>query len=110
MHYDKPAKTRAYILFNLAGPEAIERERSFVYKAEVRAPGKNGAILTPAESREDPECLKRKFRGICNPQQNKTMERHRFCSRNQKQGETIEAFISDLRIKAKSCQFGELTD
>ncbi|MCJ8745937.1 hypothetical protein PDJAM_G00136070 [Pangasius djambal] len=38
-HHDKPAKTRAYILLNLAGPDAIERERSFVYAAEVRAPG-----------------------------------------------------------------------
>ncbi|KAL1279192.1 hypothetical protein QQF64_025865 [Cirrhinus molitorella] len=109
-HHDKSAKTRAYILLNLAGPEAIERERSFVYAAEVRAPGENGAILTPAETREDPECLKRKFREICNPQQNKTMERHKFHSRNQKQGETIESFISDLRIKAKACHFGELTD
>lgn len=107
-HHDKPAKTRAYILLNLAGPEAIERERSFVYAAAV--PGENGQILSPAESREDPECLKRKFREVCNPQQNKTMERHKFHSRNQKQGENVDAFISDLRIKAKSCRFGELTD
>lgn len=28
----------------------------------------------------------------------------------QKQGETIESFISDLRIKAKACQFCDLTD
>uniref|UniRef100_A0AAV2JXI6 Uncharacterized protein n=1 Tax=Knipowitschia caucasica TaxID=637954 RepID=A0AAV2JXI6_KNICA len=34
-HSDKSARTRAYILLNLAGPEAIERERSFVYAAEV---------------------------------------------------------------------------
>uniref|UniRef100_A0AAV2KNT6 Integrase catalytic domain-containing protein n=1 Tax=Knipowitschia caucasica TaxID=637954 RepID=A0AAV2KNT6_KNICA len=33
-HSDKSARTRAYILLNLAGPEAIERERSFVYAAE----------------------------------------------------------------------------
>ncbi len=109
-HHDKPAKTRAYILLNLAGPEAIERERSFVYAEEVRAPDENGAILTPAETREDPECLKRKFREICDLQQNKTLERHKFHSINQKQGETIESFISDLRIKAKACHFRELTD
>lgn len=30
-HSDKNAKTKAYILLNLAGPEAIERERSFTY-------------------------------------------------------------------------------
>lgn len=107
-HYDKPARTRAYILLNIAGAEAIERERSFVYAAEVL--DADGQVTTPAESREDPECLKRKFREICTPQSNRTMERHKFHSRNQKQGETIESFISDLRIKAKTCQFGELTD
>ena len=75
-HYDKPARTRAYILLNIAGPEAIERERSFVYTAEVR--GEDDAIITPGESREDPECLKAKFREICNPQLNRTLERHKF--------------------------------
>ncbi len=45
-YHDKPAKARAYILLNLTRPEAIERERSFVYAAEVRALGENGAVLT----------------------------------------------------------------
>ena len=58
-HSDKNAKTMAYI--NLAETEATERERSFVYAAEVRAPGDDGAIVVPAEFREDPECLKRKL-------------------------------------------------
>ncbi|RXN22812.1 splicing factor 3A subunit 3 [Labeo rohita] len=31
---DKPRRTQAFILLNLAGPEAIERERSFVYAQE----------------------------------------------------------------------------
>lgn len=78
-HYDKPAKTRAYILLNIAGPEAIEREHS-VYAAEVRAPGVDGApgvVITPAESREDPECLMAKFREICNPQHNSTLDSHK---------------------------------
>lgn len=109
-HSDKPAKTRAYILLNIAGPDAIERERSFVYAPAVRAAGADGEILTAAESREDPECLKAKFREICNPQHNRTMERYRFHTRNQKPGETLESFISDLKIKAKCCHFGDLTD
>ena len=54
-HGDKPARTRAYILLNLAGPEAIERERSFTYAPAVLG-GDN--VVVPAESREDPECLK----------------------------------------------------
>ncbi|KAK7907206.1 hypothetical protein WMY93_015818 [Mugilogobius chulae] len=109
-HSDKPARTRAYILLNLAGPEAIERERSFVYAAEVREPGDGGRVLIPAESKEDPDCLKKKFRDMCNPQTNITMERHKFNTRNQKAGETIESYVSDLRIKAKSCSFGELCE
>ncbi|CAL9695031.1 unnamed protein product [Knipowitschia caucasica] len=109
-HSDKSARTRAYILLNLAGPEAIERERSFVYAAEVREPGDDGRVLAPAESKEDPECLKRKFREMCNPQTNITMERHKFNTRNQKAGETVESYVSDLRIKAKSCNFGELRE
>lgn len=107
-HYDKPARTRAYILLNIAGPEAIERERSFVYAAEVRGPGEDAPIITHAESKEDPECLKRKFREMCNPQTNVTMERHKFNTRNQKIGESIESYVSALRIKAKSCTFGNL--
>ncbi len=60
--------------------------------------------------REDPECLKRKFREVCNPETNVTMERHSFNTRNQKPGETIEAYVSTLRNKAKTCIFGALTD
>lgn len=107
-HYDKPARTRAYILLNIAGPEAIERERSFVYAAEVRGPGVDAPIITHAESKEDPECLKRKYREMCNPQTNVTMERHKFNTRNQNVSEPIESYVSALRIKAKSCKFGNL--
>lgn len=66
-HYDKPAHIRAYILLNLAALEAIEREISFVYTPEVKGPDVDsapGPIVTRAESKEDPECLKRKFQDI----------------------------------------------
>lgn len=36
------------------------------------------------------------------------MERHKFNTRNQRAGETIDSYISDLKIKAKSCNFGDL--
>ena len=57
----------------------------------------DGVEITPAESREDPECLKIKFRELCNPQTNVTMKRHMFFTRNQRQGETVESYVSDLR-------------
>ncbi|XP_078794931.1 dual specificity calcium/calmodulin-dependent 3',5'-cyclic nucleotide phosphodiesterase 1A isoform X2 [Oryzias latipes] len=96
-HADKPDKTKAYILRNIPGPDAIERERSSMYAAELR--NEAGAVVIPAESREDPECLMRKFREICNPQNNRTMERHRFHSRNQKQ----------VANEDENCNLGQLT-
>lgn len=107
-HSDKPARTRAYILLNLAGPEAIERERTFTYAPAVL--GDDDAVIRPAESREDPVCLKRKFKEICNPETNVIMERHNFNTRNQKPGETVEAYVSTLRNQAKNCNFGALED
>ncbi len=68
-HSEKPDKTIAYILLNLAGPEAIERECSFTYAPAILAADLED-VITPAESREDPECLKRKFREVCNPETN----------------------------------------
>ncbi len=67
-------------------------------------------VFSLLQWREDPECLKRKFREVCNPETNVTMERHSFNTRNQKPGETIEAYVSTLRNKAKTCNFGALTD
>ena len=105
-HSDKPAHTRAYILLNLAGPEAIERERSFTYAPAVL--GEDGDVVVAEESREDHECLKRKFKEICNPETNVIMERYNFNTRHQKPGETIEAYVSTLRNQAKNCNFGAL--
>ena len=94
-HSSKSKKVQAYILLNLAGSEAIERERSFSYEE--------------GENREDPECLKAKFAQICSPQTNITMERHKF--NTAVQGEhSFRKFLADLRIKASTCRFGELKD
>ena len=70
--------------------------------------GEDDDVVVPAESREDPECLKRKFKEICNPESNVIMERHNFNTRHQKPGETIEAYVSTLRNQAKNCYFGAL--
>ena len=95
-HSSKSKKVQAYILLDLAGSEAIERERSFSYESE-------------GENREDPECLKAKFAEICSPQTNITMERHKFNTAVQGQ-HSFQEFLADLRIKASTCRFGELKD
>ena len=102
---DKDSKVKAYTLLNLAGPEAIKRHRNFEYKPEIK---QGGEVFQTAESKDDVEVLLRKFRDLCNPQTNVSMERHIFFTRDQKIGETVDAYITDLKQKAKSCEFGEL--
>lgn len=105
--YDKPSKVKAYTLLNLAGPEAIKRAKNFDYKPEIK---EGDEVIHAAESKEDVECLLRKFRELCNPQSNVSMERHLFFTRNQKPGETVDTYINDLKQKARSCEFGTLND
>jgi len=79
-HGDKDDKTKAYIFLNLAGREAIEREKSFVYAPAIR--NSDNTVRVPAESRESIAVLKRKFAQICDPRGNVIMERHKFNTRN----------------------------
>lgn len=38
------------------------------------------------------------------------MERHKFNTRNQKEGESIQSYVADLRILASTCEYGALKD
>lgn len=108
-HSDKDARTQSFILLNLASSEAIKIECAFGYVPAVyEGEGENRCLVSRAESREDPECIKRKFCELCSPQTNTAMERYKFNTRDQRPDETIEAYMSDLKNKAKSCKFGKL--
>jgi len=54
--------------------------------------------------------LKRKFTEICNPRGNVIMERHEFNTQIQKEGESFQSFVADLRILANTCEYGILKD
>ena len=115
----KSEKSKCMMLLNLAGRDAIELERSFVYTPGV--PDENGD-MTPGESREDLQCLLSKFDEICEPRRNTIMERHAFNMRFQRRrgekvnGEILDAvedtqrYIADLKTLAATCEFGELKD
>ena len=83
-------------MLNLAGPEAIKRSKNFDYASD--------------ESKEDPEILIKKFRDLCNPQTNVSMERHTFFNRDQLQDESIESYMTDLKNKTASCELDTLKD
>lgn len=100
-------KQKAMMLLNLAGPEAMEKERSFIYKEEI----KDGeTIVQQKESRYVLNDIKTKFEELCTPQKNITMERYAFHTRNMLQEESFYEFLGELRIKASTCEFGELNN
>ena len=93
---------------NLAGREAIESVKSFVYAPAVL--NEDGSVGVAAESRESFEVLKRKFAEICGPRGNVIMGRHKLNTRLQKGGEQFQSFVADLRILANICEYGTLKD
>ena len=44
----------------------------------------------------------------CNPKKNETYERYAFNSRKQREGEAFEQIVTDLKLKAQTCQFDTL--
>ena len=66
--------------------------------------------LECADRKLDLDVLKESFRKYCEPRKNVTYLRHIFFTRAQGQNETIDAYVTDLKIKAKDCEFGTLTD
>jgi hypothetical protein len=50
------------------------------------------------------------FDNLCNPKKNETVERYKFFTRHQGNGETFESYSTELRVLAATCNFGELED
>ena len=64
----------------------------------------------PAEDNYDWQTVLDKFRHYCKPRKNTVYGRHCVWSRNQGNGELIDQWIKDFRMKAKLCAFGDQED
>ena len=62
---DKKSKVKACTLVNLAGPEAIKRQRNFEYIPEIK---QGDEVIQTVESKNDVGVLLCKFGELCNPQ------------------------------------------
>ena len=87
---------QAMCFLNAVGPAALEVYRTF----EWENAGDAKKLVK----------IQGKFEEYCNPQKNETFERHVFKSRTQGSTETVDQFVTDLRVKAASCNYGTLTD
>ena len=82
------------MLLNLAGEQAIELYNTFMYGEK--------------EEQDDPAVLIEKFEAYCNPTRNITYERHLLNTPMQSVNKTIDAYVTELRLQAKNCEFGAL--
>ncbi|CAC5418952.1 unnamed protein product [Mytilus coruscus] len=56
------------------------------------------------------EVLLKKFEDYCIPKKNVTVIRHRFNTRVQNSSESIDQYLTDLKLIAKNCEFEHLKD
>ena len=84
------------ILLYVIGEEAMGLYNTFQFATE--------------EDRTKLDVLKSKFEEYVNPRKNTVFERYRFWEYKQQEGETIDQFITELKTRAKSWEFGDQHD
>ena len=48
------------------------------------------------------------FQKLCDPRRNETVERYRFFTRKQHDCEGIDSYVTELKVLARTCNFGDL--
>ena len=92
----KDAKIQSATLLHVIGPAAFEVYNTFTWENE--------------EDKQKVEVIMVKFAAYCIPRTNVTWERHVFNTSNQRDDETIDQYVTDLRKKVQTCQFQDLKD
>ena len=88
----KSKPTQKAIFLHAAGPEALEISETFTWNAN--------------EDQTDYTLWIAKFDAYSEPRKNVVFERYEFWSRNQREGESIDTWVTELRLAAKKCEFG----
>lgn len=91
----KDDETKIAILLNLAGNEAQKKFQTFNINAD---------------DRKKFDKVVQSFKDYCKPLKNETYERYKFFTRVQQEGEDFDHFLTDVKVLAKECNFGQLED
>ncbi len=89
-------KVKSSILLSTVGEDALELYNTFHFVDE-----ENSMKLKP---------ILDKFEAYCVPKRNITYERHRFFTCSQREGERIDQYVTELKNRAKTCEFELLND
>ena len=89
----KPDAVQVAIFLSCIGEEAVKIYNTFVY--------------ADGEDRNKLNTIRKKFSDYFTPRRNVVFERYQFWRLTQAAGESIDAFVTKLRLQAQSCEFGE---
>ena len=89
---NKPEAMQVAIFLHLIGDEGLQLFNTFTFAADTE--------------RAQLDIVKQTFATYCQPRKNIDYERYQFWKQSQATGETIDTFVTTLRTKAKSCEFG----
>ena len=93
---EKQDKTKTCILLYVIGEAALELYNNFKWESE--------------DDKYKYEKVKKQFDDYCTPRKNETYERHKFFTCTKKSSETFDAYVNELRTKARTYGFGDLTE
>ena len=92
---EKPEETQIAVFLNLVGDDGLELYNSFTYTDEEKKTVKG---------------ITKKFDDYCTPTANVTFERYKFNSICQKEGQTFDSFLTELRKAVKTTNYKDPDD
>jgi len=93
---EKPEAMQLATFLHLIGDEALQVYNTFTFE-------------TAADCNKL-QVVRQKFAEYCQPRRNIVYERYQFWRQTQSPGDNIDSFVTSLRLKAKSCDFGTQED
>eukprot|EP00731_Ephydatia_muelleri_P001018 Em0001g1018a len=100
------------LFIELSMPDKSEKEKCSAFLYIIGQAGRDifNAFVLTAEERDKINILFAKFESYCKPKRNVTVERYKFNTRMQAAEESIDQFVTALRLIAKDCDFKLLED
>ncbi|XP_055997848.1 uncharacterized protein K02A2.6-like [Ostrea edulis] len=104
--------TTMRLYLNIAMHERDEKDQCSAFLYTIGQDGREiyNTITISNNDKDKIEPLFTKFKEYCAPRENITVWRHRFHTRQQGKTETIDQYVTDLRVIAKNCKFGALEE
>lgn len=94
--HTEPSSVQASLLVNLIGSDGFDIYQTFAFEKE--------------DERDDVNVLLKKFDSYFGTKPNITLMRYKFFTRNQEDGESIQQYVTALRLLSKSCEFKSLEE